>query len=53
MYLAILGGLAKIERELIASRTAEGRARSTKRMERPLKLTPAQQAEACDGWTDA
>ncbi|PYE30264.1 helix-turn-helix resolvase-like protein [Rhizobium sp. PP-F2F-G38] len=48
MYLAILGGLAEIERELIASRTAEGRARSTKRMGRPFKLTPAQQAEALE-----
>ncbi|PYE30237.1 resolvase-like protein [Rhizobium sp. PP-F2F-G38] len=46
MYLAILGGLAEIERELITSRTAEGRARLTKRMGRPLKLTPTQRAEA-------
>ena len=58
MYLAILGSLAEIGRELIASRTAEGRARSTKRMGRPFKLTPAQQAEAlarkasCEPLTD-
>lgn len=48
MYLAILGGLAEIERELIASRTAEGRARSTKRMGRPFKLTSAQRTEALE-----
>lgn len=46
MYLAILGGLAEIERELIASRTSEGRARSTKRMGRPRKMTAAQREEA-------
>lgn len=46
MYLAILGGLAEIERELIASRTAEGRARSKKRMGRPHKMTVVQRAEA-------
>lgn len=48
MFLAILGGLAEMERELIAHRTAEGRARSLKRMGRPLKLTPAQRAEALE-----
>lgn len=45
MYLAILGGLAEMERELIVSRTAEGRARSTKRMGRPPKLSGEEQAE--------
>ena len=45
MYLAILGGLAEMERELIVSRTAEGRARSTKRMGRPPKLSGEEQAD--------
>ena len=46
LFLAILGGVADVEREMILTRTAEGRARSTKRMGRPPKLTPAQRAEA-------
>lgn len=45
MYLAILGGLAEMERELIVSRTAEGRARSTKRMGRPRKISGEQRIE--------
>ena len=32
LFLAILGGVADVEREMILTRTAEGRARSTKRM---------------------
>lgn len=45
MYLAILGGLAEMERELIVSRTAEGRARSLKRMGRPCKISGEERAE--------
>src|SRR5271166_4585292 len=49
LMLAVLGGLADVERDLIRTRTAEGRSRAQKRgqhMGRPPKLTPAQQAEA-------
>jgi DNA invertase Pin-like site-specific DNA recombinase len=49
MMLAVLGGMADIERDLIKTRTAEGRARAKARgksLGRPRKLTPAQQAEA-------
>ena len=44
-----LGGLADVERDLIRTRTAEGRSRAQKRgqhMGRPSKLTDAQKAEA-------
>ena len=47
--LAVLGGLADVERDLIRTRTAEGRSRAErrgKRMGRPPSLTPAQQKEA-------
>ena len=47
--LAVLGGLADVERDLIRTRTAEGRSRATARgqhMGRPPSLTPQQQAEA-------
>jgi DNA invertase Pin-like site-specific DNA recombinase len=47
--IAVLGGLADVERDLIRTRTAEGRSRAQKRgqhMGRPPKLTPAQKAEA-------
>jgi DNA invertase Pin-like site-specific DNA recombinase len=47
--LAVLGGLADVERDLIRPRTAEGRGRAQKRgqhMGRPPKLTPQQQKEA-------
>jgi DNA invertase Pin-like site-specific DNA recombinase len=47
--LAVLGGLAEVERDLIRTRTAEGRSRamrSGKHMGRPPKLTAAQKAEA-------
>jgi DNA invertase Pin-like site-specific DNA recombinase len=47
--LTVLGGLAEFKRELIRTRTAEGRSRAQKRgqhMGRPPKLTPPQEAEA-------
>lgn len=49
LMLAVLGGLADVERDLIRTRTAEGRSRAKKRgqhMGRPPKLTAAQQDEA-------
>jgi DNA invertase Pin-like site-specific DNA recombinase len=49
LMLAVLGGLADVERDLIRTRTAEGRSRAQKRgqhMGRPPKLTEAQKAEA-------
>ncbi len=49
LMIAVLGGLADVERDLIRSRTAEGRNRAQKRgqhMGRPPKLTPEQQKEA-------
>lgn len=49
LMLAVLGGLADVERDLIRTRTAEGRERAKARgqhMGRPQRLTPAQQAEA-------
>ena len=49
LMLAVLGGLADVERDLIRSRTAEGRTRAKaqgKHMGRPPSLTPAQQEEA-------
>ena len=49
LMLAVLGGLADVERDLIRTRTAEGRSQARKggqHMGRPPKLTPAQQAEA-------
>jgi len=49
LMIAVLGGLADVERDLIRTRTAEGRSRAQKRgqhMGRPAKLTAAQQAEA-------
>jgi DNA invertase Pin-like site-specific DNA recombinase len=49
LMLAVLGGLADVERDLIRTRTAEGRSRATARgqhMGRPPKLTPRQQKEA-------
>jgi DNA invertase Pin-like site-specific DNA recombinase len=42
--LAVRGGLADVERDLIRTRTAEGRSRAKaqgKRMGRPSSLTPA------------
>jgi DNA invertase Pin-like site-specific DNA recombinase len=49
LMIAMLGGLADVERDLIRTRTAEGRSRAQKRrqhMGRPPKLTDAQKAEA-------
>lgn len=49
LMLAVLGGLAEFERELIRTRTGEGRARAVargQRMGRPPKLTPHQRREA-------
>jgi DNA invertase Pin-like site-specific DNA recombinase len=49
LMIAVLGGLADVERDLIRTRTAEGRSRAQKRgqrMGRRPKLTEAQQAEA-------
>ena len=49
LMLAVLGGLADVERDLIRVRTAEGRTRAKARgqhMGRPPKLTPQQQGEA-------
>jgi DNA invertase Pin-like site-specific DNA recombinase len=49
LMLAVLGGLADVERDLIRTRTAEGRSRAKARgqhMGRPPKLTLQQQKEA-------
>ena len=49
LMIAVLGGLADVERDLIRTRTAEGRSRAKDRgkaMGRPPSLTPAQQKEA-------
>src|SRR3954449_11101596 len=49
LMLAVLGGLADVERDVIRTRTAEGRSRAKaqgKHMGRPPSLTPAQQKEA-------
>ena len=48
LMIAVLGGLADVERDLIRTRTAEGRSRARERgqhMGRPSKLTPQQQEE--------
>jgi DNA invertase Pin-like site-specific DNA recombinase len=47
--IAVLGGLADVERDLIRTRTAEGRSRAKaqgQHIGRPPKLTPQQQKEA-------
>jgi DNA invertase Pin-like site-specific DNA recombinase len=49
LMIAVLGGLADVERDLIRTRTAEGRSRAQARgqhMGRPPKLTEQQQKEA-------
>src|SRR6201981_3107618 len=49
LMISVLGGLADVKRDLIRTRTAEGRSRAKargQRMGRKLKLTEAQQAEA-------
>lgn len=51
LMLTVLGGLAEFERELIRTRTAEGRERARTRgvrMGRKPKLTPHQRLEALD-----
>lgn len=48
LMLAVLGGLADVERDLIKTRTAEGRSRARARgvhLGPPFKLTPEQRAE--------
>ena len=49
LMIAVLGGLADVERDLIRTRTAEGRSRAKARgqhMGRPPALTPQPAAEA-------
>ncbi|HVC59646.1 MAG TPA: recombinase family protein [Acetobacteraceae bacterium] len=49
LMVTFLGGVAEFERDLIRTRTGEGRARAVargQRMGRPPKLTPHQQREA-------
>src|SRR5947208_7250561 len=49
LMLAVLGGLADVERDLIRTRTADGRTRAQKRGQhigRPAKLTPSHPSEA-------
>ena len=49
LMIAVLGGLANVERDLIRARTAEGRSRAKARGQqigRPTALTPQQAAEA-------
>jgi DNA invertase Pin-like site-specific DNA recombinase len=49
LMIAVLGGLADVERDLIRTRTAEGRSRAQARgqhMGRPAKLTDVQKTEA-------
>jgi DNA invertase Pin-like site-specific DNA recombinase len=49
LMLAVLGGLADVERDLIRTRSAEGRSRAKKRgqqMGRPPRSTSVQKAEA-------
>jgi DNA invertase Pin-like site-specific DNA recombinase len=51
LMLTILGGLAEFERELIRSRTGEGRKRAQQRgvrFGRPHKMTPHQRQEALE-----
>ncbi|MFS8368482.1 recombinase family protein [Acetobacter oryzifermentans] len=51
LMLAVLGGLADVERDLIRTRTSEGRARAQalgKRMGRPTKITDAQRRAIID-----
>jgi DNA invertase Pin-like site-specific DNA recombinase len=55
LMITVLGGLADVERDLIRTRTAEGRSRAQKRgqhMGRPPKLTPKQQKEARRRWAE-
>jgi DNA invertase Pin-like site-specific DNA recombinase len=55
LMLTVLGGLAEFERELIRTRTGEGRARAKTRgvhMGRPPKLTAHQKREALNALID-
>ena len=55
LMLTVLGGLAEFERELIRTRTGEGRARAKTRgidMNRPPKLTAHQKHEALKALAD-
>jgi DNA invertase Pin-like site-specific DNA recombinase len=55
LMLTVLGGLAEFERELIRTRTGEGRARAKTRgnhMGRPPKLTAHQKHEALKALAD-
>ena len=55
LMLTVLGGLAEFERELIRTRTGEGRARAKTRgvhMGRPPKLTTHQKREALNALAD-
>jgi DNA invertase Pin-like site-specific DNA recombinase len=55
LLLTVLGGLAEFERELIRTRTGEGRARGKTRgvhMGRPPKLTTHQKREALNALAD-
>jgi DNA invertase Pin-like site-specific DNA recombinase len=52
LMLAVLGGLADVERDLIRTRTAEGRSRAKaqgKHMGRPPSLTPSQKKRPSGG----
>jgi DNA invertase Pin-like site-specific DNA recombinase len=59
LLLTLLGGLVKVERELIRARAGEGRKRAIERGVKfggPRKLTPHQRGEALAasrGWRDA
>src|SRR5215813_8394559 len=51
LMLAVLGGLADVERDLVRARTAEGRSRAKaqgRQTGRPSALTPAQHKEATE-----
>jgi DNA invertase Pin-like site-specific DNA recombinase len=53
LMLTVLGGLAEFERDLISTRTGEGRALAKGRgvkFGRKAKMTPHQQAEAIERW---
>jgi DNA invertase Pin-like site-specific DNA recombinase len=54
--IVVLGGLADVERDLIRTRTAEGRGRAKARgqhMGRPSKLTDAQKVLRSRNWPGA
>ena len=56
LMIAVLGGLADVERDLIRTRTAEGRSRAKARgqhMGRPPALTPGRAGDRKPGRTDS